>query len=92
MKSEVFPDDADSRPAEALRIEALRVIGEGFSPAVVGRPVLDIISRQSAEQNRRVPHRAGHRAGGILRVRNGDHSCAADEADSRLDAHDPVDR
>ncbi len=64
------------------------VVGRALEPA--GRRVGGVARRQHVEQDRRVAHRARHRAGGVLAVRDGQDPGAADEADGRLDRDEPV--
>ena len=83
-----------ARDADPRALQAVRRRGTACSRvfARVGRRrrgrVADVDAGHRGQQDRRVAHRARHRAGGVLRVRDRDDARAAHQADRRLHAHE----
>jgi len=84
---ELLAGHADPESLDALA-ERLRVVDRGAarSRRALRRRVGGVRPGNRGQQDRRVGHRAAHRAGGVLRVRDRDDARAADEADRGLDA------
>jgi len=74
-----FTGDAQARAAQAIW-------REGFGVVQLGARSF----RQGAQQDGGVAHGAGHGAGGVLAVRDGNDAAAAEKADGGFDAHDAV--
>ncbi len=81
---------ADARPLEGVRIEELRVVGRELAGARRRLRVAGVDADQGGEDRRRVRHRAGVRADGVLGVGDGDDAGAAGQPHRRLDGGDAV--
>ena len=79
------PPHAEPGPGQRARVEEGRVVG---GPARRGRGhrVLRVRAGQHAEQRRRLGHRPGHRARGVLGRRDRHDPAPADQAQRGLDA------
>ena len=78
----------DSRAAQPVGVERAGVVG--WPLHIRGRRIERVGGGQHVEQDRRVAHGAGQRAGGVLAVRDRDDAGAADQPDRRLDRDQAV--
>src|SRR6202162_3283363 len=70
VKAEILSRYADAGALETARIAVLRVVGLRLAGARRRRRVLGIDARERTQKDRRIAHRAAHRARAVLAMRN----------------------